>query len=170
MVSLRQAQLLAHDKKWHEAYELAVKISPKFPDFKQQYEVDYLLGRCLSSQGEFDQARSSYEKVVRSTDGGSSETAAMAQWMIGEAYFHQKRYDEAIKAYHRVERLFGYPHWQAGALLQAGKCQEMKGQWIAAIEFYAQILKDYGDTSFSSEASRRLRVAKQRWAIVRAPN
>ena len=34
-----------------------------------------------------------------------TETAAMAQWMIGETFFHQNNYDEALRAYSRVEIL-----------------------------------------------------------------
>jgi TolA-binding protein len=162
MVYLRRAQVLAHEKKWSEAHNLASAIAGKYPEFRQQYEADYLIGRCLMAQAKFSDARAAFENVIRSTTGGRTETAAMAQWMIGETYFHQKNYLEAIKAYHRVERLFPFPRWQAGALLQSGKCHEMRGEFADAVKLYAQLLKDYANTPYSEEASQRLRVAQKR--------
>lgn len=167
MIPLRQAQVLAHEKRWEEAEKLASGIAAKYPDFRQQYEVDYLLGRCLGAQAKFADARTAYERVLRSTIGGRSETAAMAQWMIGETYFQQERYDDAIKAYHRVERLFAYPRWQAASLLQAGKCHETQGHWLEAIQLYAQVMKDFPQTDFTAEAAQRLRVAEQRASSAR---
>jgi len=156
MVPLRRAQILAQRGQWDEAYELATGIAERFPDFRQQYEVDYLLGRCLSSQARFSEARDAYERVVRSPAGGSSESAAMAQWMIGETYFHQQAYDQAIRAYHRVESLYGFPKWQAAALLQAAKCHELKGERTAALRLYAQVVKDYPESEYAAQASQRL--------------
>lgn len=156
MIPLRQAQMLAREKKWAEAYELATGIAEQFPQFRQLYEVDYLLGRCLGKRGEFAAARNAYERVIRSPEGGRTETAAMAQWMIGESYFHQRRYDEAIKAYDRVVALFDWPNWQAGALLQAGKCHEIQGDRAEAEKLYVRLLKDFPDTPFSGEAASRL--------------
>jgi cellulose synthase operon protein C len=164
MIPLRQAQVLAHDKRWAEATAVAETIATRYPDFPQQYEVDYLLGRALGAQGQFDEARAAYERVVKSTVGGRSETAAMAQWMIGETYFQQENYEAAIKAYHRCERLFAYQHWQAASLLQAGKCHETQGHWADAIGLYAQVIKQYQDTTFAKDAAQRLRVAQQRAA------
>jgi len=46
--------------------ELAGTIAARFPDFRQQYEVDYVLGRCLSSQARFSEAREAYQRVIRS--------------------------------------------------------------------------------------------------------
>ena len=89
----------------------------------------------------------------------------MAQWMIGETYFHQKNYTEAIKAYYRVERLYPYPRWQAAALLQSGKCHEMRGEFQDAVKLYGQLLRDYADSPFAEEASQRLRVAQKRATV-----
>ena len=47
--------------------------------------------------------------MIRSETGRATETAAVAQWMIGETYFMQKQYNQAIKAYHRVEGLYDFP-------------------------------------------------------------
>ena len=72
--------------------------------------------------------------------------------MIGETYFHQESYEAAIAAYLRVEILFAYPQWQAGALLQAGKCQEHLGRWKDAAETYARQIQAYPDTEYTDEA------------------
>jgi TolA-binding protein len=86
----------------------------------------------------------------------------MAQWMIGESYFHQKNYDAALREYLRLEILYAYPTWQAAALLQAGKCQEHLGQWKQAAELYDRLVKEYSSSSFVDEAERRLKSAQER--------
>jgi TolA-binding protein len=164
MVPLRQAQVLAQQKKWREAQELAESIASRWPEFDQQHEADYVIGRALAARGEFDDARAAYEKVIRSTTGGKTETAAMAQWMIGETYYHQKNYETALREYLRLEILYAYPTWQAAALLQAGKCSEQLGQWKQAAELYQRLVKDFAETSFVEEAEKRLIAARERLA------
>ncbi len=161
-VPLRRAQALAQLGQWPESLAAAETIARRFPDFEEQYEADYLIGRALASQAEFARAREAYSKVFRSPSGGKSETAAMAQWMIGETFFHQESYEAAIAAYLRVEILFAYPQWQAGALLQAGKCQELLGRWKEAAETYARLVRTFPDTEYTDEAKRRLSVAHQK--------
>ncbi len=164
MVPLRRAQILAHQKKWNEALAIAQQIEKDFPEFSQQYEADYLIGRCLASQADFEGAREAYRQVTRSPQGGKTETAAMAQWMIGESYFHQKNYQAALRAYLSLEILYAYPRWQAAALLQAAKCHELLGEWSEAIKLYSRLLQNYPDTTFAEDASERLREAKQQLA------
>jgi cellulose synthase operon protein C len=157
MIPLRQAQVLAQKGEWLDAQAIASKIPADYPDFQQQYEVEYLLGRCLASRAEFDKAREAYRRVIQSDRGAKTETAAMAQWMIGETYFHQKNHEAALREYLRVEILYAYPRWQAGALLQAGKCREELGQRDAATELYRRVVQTYPNTPFAEEADRRLR-------------
>ncbi len=164
MVSLRRAQILAHQKKWKEAQELASSIVGRWPQFDQQYEADYLVGRAMAARGELTDARAAYQKVIRSEIGGKTETAAMAQWMIGETYFHQKNYETALREYLRLEILYDYPTWQAAALLQAGKCSEHLGQWKQAADLYQRIVKEFAETSFVEEAQMRLAAARARLA------
>ena len=162
MVALRQSQILATQKKWPEALEQARRIAAEQPAFEQQYEVDYLIGRCLASQGKFDDARTAYRQVTHSEIGGKTETAAMAQWMIGESYFHQKNYEAAVREYLKVDILYAFPTWQAGALLQAGKCHELLGEWKQASALYAKLLKSYPETPFAADASKLLQAAQTR--------
>ncbi len=157
MIPLRRAQLLWRSKQYDEAQTAAAAIEADFPDFAQQYEADYLLGRCLVRRAEFTVAREAFEKVIRSPAGRETETAAMARWMIGETYFHQRQYAEALREYHRVESLYGYPTWQAAALLQAGKCRDLLGQPDEADKLYTQVVDRHPKTRFAAEAQQRLR-------------
>jgi TolA-binding protein len=157
MVALRRAQVLGQQQRWSDARQAAESIEKKYPAFDQQFEADYLIGRAYAAEANLDQARKQYLKVVRSPQGGKTETAAMAQWMIGESLLLQEQHAAAIREYLRVEVLYAYPHWQAAALLQAGKCYEQLGQWKNAGEAYTRLLKLYAQTQFAAEARERLR-------------
>ncbi len=108
------------------------------------------------AENAFDEARNAFTRVVHSAAGGKTETAAMAQWMIGDSYFQQENYASALREYMRVEILYPYPHWQAAALLQAGKCYEKLGQSREAAELYARMMEKYPQTEFTADASQRL--------------
>jgi len=166
MVPLRRAQLRAQLKQWNEAAQIANSIANDHPNFAQQYEADYLLGRCFAAQANFNEARKAYRKVTTAPagKGGRTETAAMAQWMIGESFLHQKDYESAIRAYLRVPPLYAYPRWQAAALLQAGKCHEYKTEWGRAVQLYQRIQDEFPDTMFADQVAKRLQIARQRSA------
>jgi tetratricopeptide (TPR) repeat protein len=159
---LRRAQVLCHQKRWDEAYQIASAIETAHPDFEEQYEVDYVIGRCLSSRAEFEAAREAYRKVIRSAEGAKTETAAKAQLMIAESHYHQKDYQQALREYLALEILYDYPAWQSAAVLQAGKCHEMLGEWKQAADEYTRLIADYPDTGFVEEAKERLQRARER--------
>lgn len=156
-VPMRRAQVLGHLKKWNEAYAIASKIKAQYPNFPQQYEADYLIGRCLANRADFQGARDAFQKVIRSPTGAKTETAAMAQWMIGETYFHQESYEAALREYLRLEILYAYPTWQSAALLQAGKCHEKLGEHREAAKLYNRVLKVYPKSPFVERARQRLK-------------
>ena len=80
----------------------------------------------------------------------------MAQWMIGESCFHQKRYTAATEAYERCLREHQFPRWQAAALLQAGKCRLLQGDVEAARRDLERVASDYADQPLAVEAKSRL--------------
>ncbi len=157
MIPLRRAQLLAAKGQWLDAHAMAAKIAAQYPGFEQQYEVDYLIGRCLATRADFEAARAAFRRVIDSPQGRRTETEAMARWMIGETYFHQKNYEAAVREYIALEVLCAYPAWQAAALLQAGKCRELLGEHQEATRLYARLLEQYPNQQpFADEAQRRL--------------
>lgn len=155
LAALRRAQLLAHQRRWEEVLQAAEQLRQQYPDFDQLYEADYLLGRALASKARFDEARQAFQRVIRSPQGAKTETAAMAQWYIGETYFHQQDYQTALRAYLLVEILYGYPEWQALALLEAARCRQMLGQKTEAQQLYQRLLEQFPNTTAAQEYRKR---------------
>jgi len=159
---LRLAQALVKEKRWDDAYAVALPIAKLFPDFPEQYEVDYVLGRYLANKADFEGARQAYHRVINSPSGNKTETAAKAQFMIAETFFHQKNYEEALREYLRLEILYAYPTWQAAAMLQAAKSYEQLGEWQKAVETYTKLLNTFPQTEFTQEATERQRAVQKR--------
>jgi len=155
-VNLRVAQKLSELEQFSLAKKIALETQDRFKDFEFQYELDYVIGRALASEAEFKSARERYQRTIASENGASTETAAKAQWMIGESFFHQERYAEAIEAYYRVDSLFGYTQWRAAALFQAAKCQEKLQNMTAARKLYNQVIKLLPQSDFAAQARTRL--------------
>jgi len=156
MVPLRRAQLLAQMRSWQEAYRVASRVEQEYPGFPLQYETDYVIGLSLATRADFDGARAAYEEVIHSEHGAKTETAAMAEWMIGETYFHQKNYAAALRRYLRLRMRYDYPKWQALALLQAGKCREKLGEPAEAAKHYADLIEAFPDTNPAAQARQLL--------------
>ena len=157
LVALRQGQLAAQDGNWSSA---RVAIDSLLADVSAPVPSDqlyYLLGRCRMADADLQGARSAFLRAAQRDQAEKSETAAMAQWMIGETFMHQERYAEAAAEYFRVVSLYPHPRWQAASLLQAGRCYEQRKQPKEAAELYRQILKKYSETDFAAQARTRLK-------------
>lgn len=160
-VALRHAQCQAKIDGWQTVLTASQSAIESHPEFKRNYEHHYLLGRALEKQGRLVEAREMYLTVVSSTEGGRTETAAKAQWRIGETYFHQEDYKSAIQAFYKVDSLFTYPRWRAAAIYEAGKCQEHLGNWRHAVVLYEQLLTSFPECEFAADARKRLEFANR---------
>lgn len=156
IVDLRSAQLRARQKDWTLALQQALQVAETWPNFDLQFEADYLVGRCRSMRGEFGEARESYLRAAGHPAAEGTETAAMAQFMIGETYLHQRKCEEALGEYLRVEVLHDWPTWQAAGLLQAGSCYELLRRPKSAVETYARLVSRFPRTHFAKLAEERL--------------
>ena len=163
-VHLRMAQCLGKLERWDDAGAVAADALHQFGDFENDYEFLFVSARAAEAQGLFDDAEKLYTEVTQSANGRSSETAAIAQWRIGEMRFHKEDYKTAIKAYYRVDSLYDYPKWRSAAILQAGKCQEHLGNWKHAAKLYTQILEKYPNSELAASASERLQLVNRQAA------
>lgn len=155
-ILLRKAELLAFGKEWKQAEEIVLGIRSDFPECIHRSEVDYLLARCLVSRAQFEDARAALELVSNRLASTSSELIARANWMAGETYLMQRRYDEARVEYKKVLQVPGQKYWHSAALLQMGQCCEAIQDSQSAREAYSQILDKFSDSPFVSLARERL--------------
>ena len=84
--------------------------------------------------------------------------------MIGETYYHQKNYHEAILQFLRVDILYDAPPWQASALLETGKAYEQLAQWADAAETYERLRAKFPDEPVAGDAKGRLDEVKKKLA------
>jgi TolA-binding protein len=156
---LRLAQAQGEQKLWKDLLATIEQLRKLFPKYELMNVADYHAGRALQNLARFDEARESYRRGIA---GRSDENAAQCQFMIGETFFHQKRFQEALREFLKVEILYAFPQWQADALLEAGKCHESLQEWSRAAETYNRILEKYPKTPHVQEAAKRRAAALQR--------
>jgi len=103
----------------------------------------------------FDDSRRILEQVIRSAET-AAELRGRAQWLIGETWYMQRRYTNAIEAYRKVEAMDTTGTWVAASYLQAGKAFEQMGRHKEATLCYGAILSRFSDTSYAVPAGNRM--------------
>lgn len=117
--------------------------------------IDLLAANLEIRQLRFDRGRALLEQIVRSS-GAESNLRGRAQWMIGETFFMQEKFSEAIAAYRQVEAIGDCDQWTAAALVQAGKSFEQLGRTREATICYSALVSRFGDSPHAGGARRRL--------------
>lgn len=117
--------------------------------------VDLLTADTEIRQLKFDHGRSLLERVVRSAHT-PQHLRGRAQWMIGETFFMQQRFADAIDAYRLVEGIGGDDQWTAASLVQAGKSFEQLGRTREAAVCYSTLVSRFGDSEHATGARHRL--------------
>lgn len=117
--------------------------------------VEMLAAELAIRKIQFDDARYSLAKVVRSGEAPSG-LRGRAQWMIGETFYMQKQFEQAIDAYRRVEGIDETDTWTAAALVQAGKSFEQLGRTREATVCYFSLVSRFAKSPHAIDAQRRL--------------
>ena len=155
-ILLRLAQCHGKSQRWTNAATIAEDSLDRFADFSNAYEFKFLLGRAAEYDGLFDEARDHYQEIIDAKESATTETAAIAQWRIGEMWFHQNLHREAIAAYEKTALNYRFEKWSSAALIQAGKCQEHLENWSHAKKLYTELLRKHPACEFVADAKERL--------------
>lgn len=155
-VSLRRVELALARKNHPLARELASQAAKQFPSFGRAYEFKYLQARAEIGSARFLEARELLQSVVESPRAAGTETAAKAQWMIGETYFLQQDFDQALHAYQQVLKDHSHAFWKSAAALQQAKCLEQLGRTSEAIELYQTTRLQFVGSQAAEQAAARL--------------
>jgi len=100
----------------------------------------YSAGNKLFAQGKYTESISTFEELI-SLDR-NDPLADNAQWWIGEAYYRQGDYVEALTAYQKVFEL-GDKNKVAYAQLRIGYCYDKLNQKDMAVASFEKVIQNY---------------------------
>jgi TolA-binding protein len=88
------------------------------------------------------------------------EIAARSQFQTGECLFALREYDEAVKAFVKVEVNYNYPLWTARALLEMGQVLTEQGKKDLAVEQFKKVISQYPGSESAVMAKELLESSK----------
>lgn len=154
------AEAQVRQKKYDAVIDTSKQARAWKADATTHYLLDEVVGRAWKNQARFPEALAAFRRVIDSESGSRTETAAKAQLMIAETHFLKKEYAQARDGYLRVKFFYSFPEWQAPALFQAGKCEELIGtadSLEGARKWYQTLQKEFADSDFARQAAERLK-------------
>jgi TolA-binding protein len=159
------AELNYREQKYDDVIAIVADLKKRDPNSPFLYQAEEVLGRSYKQRAptKFDEARAAFERVLANPFAKGTETAAKAQFLIGDTWFHQQKYDEALAAYQKVFSLHeDYPEWRAEALLSSARCDENQKDWKQAVETYQLLIKTFPAFHKIEQAKSKLEEARKR--------
>lgn len=158
------AEVAFRQKKYDELETIVTELRQRPVKSPFLYQAEEVLGRGYKQQAppKFDEARKAFERVLADPVAERTETAAKSQFLIGETLFLQEKWAEAFLAYQKVFANYGFPEWQAAALLQSGKCDEQQQQWKEAAATYRLLIEKFPTSTHAADAKPRLEAATKK--------
>jgi TolA-binding protein len=150
---VRLGALRAGLQDWDGSRRAYASLLEAFPDHDQWYRARFGIGWALEQQGDHGGAIAAYREVAR---GHSGETAARAQFQIGECLFAMGDHERAVRELLRVEILYAYPAWSAAALYEAGRCFEAMNKIGEARAQYRRVIAEFDGSAWRDAAAERL--------------
>lgn len=150
---LRLGDALASLQRWTESERTYAEYLERFADREQWFAAQFGLGWALENQRKYDDAVVAYEKVIARHQG---PTAARAQFQIGECRLSQRRLEDAVREFLKVDILYAYPEWTAAAVFEAGRCLEELNKAEEAGGQFRRVVEGHAGTWWAELASKRL--------------
>jgi len=150
---LRLGECLSVLQRWAPSEQTFATYLDRFADSEAAYQARFGLAWARENQKRFDEAIAAYAQVVTNHQG---QTAARAQFQIGQCLFAQQKYDDAVRELLKVDILYAYPEWSAAALYEAGRCFEKLNKPAEAQRQFGQVTEKYKDTNWAQLATKKL--------------
>jgi len=150
----RAGQCAGRLKDWPASASRYEELLAAFPKSDRAADALYGLGLALQNQEKLPQAVAAYERVVKETD---TETAAKAQFMIGECLFARKDHEGAAAQF--LKAAYGYPYeeWAGNAHFEAARCFEVLKKLDQARLSYKILAETYPNHPKAKAAAERLK-------------
>ena len=120
-----------------------------YPDGENADDARFLLGECALRLEDYDDAILHYKKL---TANPASPLRLDAVRGVATAWFHQGKYEEAIKAYEEVIEGSGDVHALSRSLYLVGESYDNLGLYQKAVEYYDQVLEQFPKSAEAKDA------------------
>ncbi|MFP4052642.1 MAG: tetratricopeptide repeat protein [Phycisphaerae bacterium] len=144
--------------KYDDAYKTYVSFIKKYPKYDMLYFAQFGAGWAAENRKQYDTAREWYKKVIQSHNG---ETAARAQFQVGQCYLKEGKYEPAVGELLKVEIVYDYPKWSARALYEAGMTFERDKKYTQARKQYERCVKLFPKSTPAELSAKRLEALKK---------
>jgi tol-pal system protein YbgF len=130
----------------------------KDPVKKQDKEKAYSAAYQIFKEGNYDKARTEFQNLLAAYP--DSEYSDNAQFWIGECYFFEKKYEQAILEYEKVTKNYPSGSKVPYALLKQGLSFLKLGDKTSGKLLLQQVIKDYPNTNQARIARSKLQEIK----------
>jgi tetratricopeptide (TPR) repeat protein len=157
VVSLRIGEAWAAAQEWEKSERAYGEFLGRWPESELWFQAKFGEGWAREQRGMHDAAIKAYREVVEKHDG---QTAARAQFQIGECLYGQRKHEAAVAEFLKVDVLYAYPEWSSAAIYEAGRCLAESGKSAEAMKQFDDVIARFGETSWA-------RLAKEQREVVR---
>jgi TolA-binding protein len=155
---IRKASTLIKEERYIEAidiYDKLLSFKSRWVDESKLPEnlTEKLLGNkanCLSRLGKYEEARKIYEQLLKSE---TQAVQATAQYELGESYFRNKKYEEAIEAYRVVIEKFPTETERVKkAMFKTALSYKFLNNSAAAIDAFRELENAFWESEYAPDA------------------
>ncbi len=150
---LKLGQSLAEAQLWPQSEAACERFLREFAGDALIHQARFGVGWARENQGRPDEAIAAYRAVTAAHTG---ETAARAQFQIGECLFAKREFDAAVAEFLKVDILYQAPAWSAAAVYEAGRCLEQLGRSAEARAQFNAVREKHAGTRWAQLAQERL--------------
>jgi len=137
----RSGMCAANLKEWAASQQHYAALITQFPKFELLGEARYGLGIALQSQDKLDEAKAAFKQVTETEP--DTETAAKSWFMMGQCWFAQTKYAEAIDCFSEVAFGFKHDEWQPLSYFEAGRCYIQLKDPAAARKMLTTVINEF---------------------------
>lgn len=151
LLRLGEAQAAAQD--WPQSQRAYERHRSEHAKSPRWYMAEFGIGWAMENSGKPREAMPHYQAVI---DKHKGDTAARAQFQIGECLFALGEHEQAVRELLRVDILHTSATWSAAALYEAGRCYEAMGKVGEARAQYRAVQDRFGESDWAKAAGERL--------------
>jgi len=133
-----------------DAAAAGTQVPPAGGNAQSAYEAAF----ALLKDGEYDKAIAGFQQFLAAYP--DSEYADNAQYWLGEAYYVNRRFTDALSAFQAVVARYGQSRKLPDALLKVGYCDYELKQWDQAKAVLTEVVDKFPDTPAGRLAAQRL--------------